>query len=147
MVKRSFLKDRRQYLLMNQKLDQVSEIFYPFDTSRQPLDYYRGIANSYLGRHSDALRNNLHGLTLAPFNPILMNNAAASYQELGKSKESIKMFETIKKIFLITLGAQFRLLEIYLSEGQTEQAEKLYNELRKKSPGNPSLERFKNHFQ
>lgn len=142
-----FLKDRRQYLLMNQKLDQVSEIFYPFDTSRQPLDYYRGIANSYLGRHSDALRNNLHGLTLAPFNPILMNNAAASYQELGKSKESIKMFETIKKNFPNYLGAQFRLLEIYLSEGQTEQAEKLYNELRKKSPGNPSLERFKNHFQ
>ena len=41
-----YLKERRQYPLMMQKLEEVSEIFYPLDASKQPVDYYRGIANS-----------------------------------------------------------------------------------------------------
>jgi len=141
-----FLKDRRQYMLMLQKLDDVSEIFYPLDASKQPVDYYRGIANSYLGRHSEALKNNLSGLELAPFNPILMQNAAASYKETGNFKSSIEKFERVKKFFPNYLGPQFKLLRLYLDMKQTEKAEMLYTELSVKSPGNPALNEFRNHF-
>ncbi|MBK9097274.1 MAG: O-antigen ligase C-terminal domain-containing protein [bacterium] len=141
-----YLKDRRQYQLMSQKLDEVSDVFYPFDAAKQPVDYYRGIANSYLSRHSEALQNNLAGLELAPFNPILMRNAAASYQETGDKKRAIEQFEKVKKYFPNYLGSQFKLLKLYLDAGQTEKAEKLYLELNEKSPGNPELNAFQNQF-
>lgn len=142
-----YLKDRRQYQLMSQKLDEVSVVFYPLDPSKQPVDYYRGIANSYLSRHSEALKNNLVGLELAPFNPILMRNAAASYQETGDLKSSIELFEKVRKYFPNYLGSQFKLLKLYVDGGQAEKAEILYKELNKKSPGNPALSEFKNHFE
>jgi hypothetical protein len=139
-----YLKDRRQYMIMIQKLDEVSEIFYPFDASKQPVDYYRGIANSYLGKHSEALKNNLSGLELAPFNPILMQNAAASYKETGNLKSSVEQFERVKRFFPNYLGPQFKLLKLYLEMKQAEKAENLYRELSAKSPGNPALNEFRN---
>lgn len=142
-----YLKDRRQYLLMSQKLDEVSDVLYPLDASKQPIEYYRGIANSYLSRHSEALKNNLTGLKLAPFNPILMRNVAASYQAKGDLKSSIVQFEKVKKFFPNYLSAQFKLLSLYLDTGQDEKAEMLYKELNEKSPGNPALNEFQNRIR
>lgn len=141
-----YLKDRRQYQLMSQKLGEVSSVFYPFDAAKQPVDYYRGIANSYLLNHSEALKNNLAGLELAPFNPILMRNSGASYQETGDKKRAIEQFEKARKYFPNYLGSQFKLLKLYVDAGQTEKAEKLYIELNEKSPGNPELNAFQNQF-
>lgn len=142
-----FLKDRRQYLLMSEKLDEVSNVFYPFDPSKQPVDYYRGIANSYLSRHSEALKNNLSGLELAPFNPILMRNTAASYQETGNVKSAIEFFEKARKLFPNYLVPQFKLLKIYIDTNRIEKAENLYKELKEKSPENPALDEFRNYFE
>ncbi len=74
-----YLKARGQYSMMYERLEKISEIFYPYDTSKQPVDYYRGIANSYLERYPEALKNNLSGQELAPYNPIIMRNIASSY--------------------------------------------------------------------
>ena len=142
-----YLKERRQYLLMLQKLEEVSEIFYPLDTSKQPVDYYRGIANSYLGRHSESLKNNLSAQELAPFNPIIMQNVAASYQSLGNLNIAIEQYEKVRKHFPNYINAQINLLILYSENGKTEKAKELINELFEKSPGNPRLLELKNKFQ
>jgi len=84
-----YLKQRAQFPLMYERLQRISEIFYPFDTSKQPINYYRGIANSYLGNYPAALENNLSGQQLAPYNPILMRNIASSYFGMKKYNEAI----------------------------------------------------------
>ena len=142
-----YLKERRQYLLMLQKLEEVSEIFYPLDTSKQPVDYYRGIANSYLGRHSETLKNNLSAQELAPFNPIIMQNVAASYQSLGNLNIAIEQYEKVRKHFPNYINAQINLLILYSETGKTEKAKELFNELFEKSPDNPRLLELKNKFQ
>ena len=138
-----YLKERRQYPLMLQKLEQVSEIFYPLDTSKQPVDYYRGIANSYLARHSDALKNNLTALELAPFNPIIMQNVAASYVALGDLKRAIGQYEKVRNQFPNYLNPQFNLLELYIETRQIEKAKLIYSELSDKSPDNARLLDYK----
>ena len=142
-----YLKERRQYLLMLQKLEEVSEIFYPLDTSKQPVDYYRGIANSYLRRYSETLKNNLSAQELAPFNPIIMQNVAASYYDLGDLNVAIEEYEKVRKYFPNYIKAQVNLLNLYSETGKTAKAKELFNELFEKSPDNPRLLELKNKFQ
>jgi len=142
-----YLKERSQYPLMLQKLEDVSEIIYPLDAAKQPVDYYKGIANSYLGRHSEALTNNLSAMELAPFNPIIMRNVAASYKGLGDLKSSIKYYEEVQKYFPNYLSAQANLIELYFESNQIEKAKKLFDELIEKSPNNPRLLELRNKFQ
>jgi O-antigen ligase len=142
-----FLKERRQYPIMLQKLENISEIFYPLDTSKQPVDYYQGIANSYLARHSDALKNNLTALELAPFNPIIMQNVAASYVALGDLNRAIGQYEKVRKNFPNYINPQINLLELYFESGETEKAKVLFYHLNKKSPDNSRLLEFKSKLQ
>jgi len=142
-----YLKERSQYPLMLQKLEDVSEIIYPLDAAKQPVDYYKGIANSYLGRHSEALTNNLSAMELAPFNPIIMRNVAASYKGLGDLKSSIKYYEEVQKYFPNYLSAQANQIELYFESNQIEKAKKLFDELIEKSPNNPRLLELRNKFQ
>jgi hypothetical protein len=142
-----FLKERRQYPLMLQKLEEVSEIFYPLDAAKQPVDYYRGIANSYMERHSEALRNNLSALELAPFNPIIMQNVAASYQAKRNLQSAIEQNEKVRKNFPNYINPQINLLELYFNSGETEKAKALFYELNKKSPDNARLLEFKSKLQ
>jgi O-antigen ligase len=142
-----YLKERRQYPLMLQKLEEVSEIFYPLDASKQPVDYYRGIANSYLGRYSEALKNNLSAQELAPFNPIIMQNVAASYKGMGNLQSAIEQYEKVRNIFPNYINPQINLLELYFESGDTEKAKARFYELNKKSPDNPRLLEFKSKLQ
>ena len=141
-----YLKERRQYSLMIEKLDEVSIMFYPLDTSKQPVDYYRGIANSYLGRYQDALNNTLSARQFAPFNPILWRNIAGAYQSMGKISNAIEQYEKLRYQFPNYLNAQFNLLDIYIETGQNEKAKILYSEIESKSPDNPRLKEYKNKF-
>ena len=142
-----YLKERRQYQFMLQKLEKVSEIFYPLDASKQPVDYYRGIANSYLGRHSEALKNNLSAQELAPFNPVIMQNVAASYQAIGNLQSAIGHYEKVRKHFPNYISPQLNLLELYFESRQTENAKELFSELIEKFPDNLRLLEFKTKFQ
>ena len=141
-----FLKERNQYAYMLQKLDGVSEILYPLDASKQPVDYYRAIADYYLGRQSDALNNNLSAQELAPFNPLIIRNIAGLYQVLGNKKESVKHYEQIRKYFPNYIDAQINLLYLYSELNQSEKEKVLLDELIKKSPDNPHLNEYKNRF-
>jgi O-antigen ligase len=141
-----FLKDRRQYPMMFERLEKISEIFYPFDTSKQPIDYYRGIANSYLRRHQEALKNNLSGQELAPFNPIIMQNIASSYYSLRNLDKSIEQFEKVKKYFPNYVKPQMNLLELYTETNQFEKERQLFKELISRFPDNARLLPYKNKF-
>lgn len=142
-----YLKERRQYPLMLQKLEDVSEIFYPLDAAKQPVDYYRGIANSYMGRQSEALMNNLSAKGLAPFNPIIMRNVAASYKESGDLKNAISHYEKVREHFPNYVNAQVNLVLLYVESNQIEKAKMLFDELIQKSPDNPRLLELRNKFQ
>ncbi len=141
-----FLKDRRQYSLMYERLEKISETFYKFDASKQPIDYYRGIANLYLGRYSEALKNNLAAQELAPFNPIIMRNIASSYYSMKNFNNAIQQSEKVKIYFPNYITPQINLLDLYSETGQTEKEKSLFFELIKKSPENPRLLPYKNKF-
>ena len=134
-----YFKQRAQYLMMYERLQKISEVFYPFDTSKQPIDYYRGIANSYLGRFSDALTNNLSGQELAPYNPILMRNVASSYYSVKNFDKAIDQLEKVKKFFPNYIAPQINLLQLYSETNQTEKATELLIDLKKKTPDNSQL--------
>ena len=138
-----YLKTRGQYSMMYERLDKISEIFYPYDTSKQPVDYYRGIANSYLERFPEALKNNLSGQELAPYNPTLMRNIASSYFSMKNFAKAIGQLEKVKINFPNYIAPQINLLELYLETGQKEKAKSLFLELEKKKPDNPQLTPYK----
>ena len=141
-----FLKDRRQYSYMLQKLENVSSILYPLDPSKQPVDYYRGIANYYLSNYKAALNNGMHASEIAPFNPIVLNNIAAAYEALGDLDSTIVSFERLKKFFPSYLKPQVNLLRLYFENGKKDKAELLFDELNAKYPNNPSLLELKNRY-
>ena len=141
-----YLKERGQYSMMYERLEKISEIFYPYDTSKQPVDYYRGIANSYLERYPDALKNNLSGQELAPYNPIIMRNIASSYYGMKNYKKAIDQLEKVKKYFPNYIAPQINLLELYSETGQMEKTQSLFLELEKKNPDNPLLTPYKKKF-
>jgi pentatricopeptide repeat protein len=141
-----FLKERRQYPMMSERLEKISEIFYPFDASKQPVDYYRAIANIYLGRYQEALKNNLSAQELAPYNPIIMRNIASSYYSLNDFNRAIEQYKTVKKYFPNYISPQINLIDIYSETGQIEKAKSLFDELVSKFPENPRLLNYKAKF-
>lgn len=141
-----FLKERAQYSYMLQKLEEVSSIFYPYDASKQPVDYYRGIANYYLRRQSDALENNLSAHQLAPYNPIVLRNLAGSYQLTGKTEKAEEVYHRIQKYFPNYIDAQINLMYVYSNTSQKEKEIELFEKLVKKDPDNPKLLEYKKNY-
>lgn len=137
-----FLKGRAKYLMMYERLEKISEILYPFDSSKQPIDYYRGIANSFLRNYPEALKNNLSGQELAPFNPTIMRNIASNYYLMKNYEKAIEQLEKIKKNFPNYKAPQFNLLELYTETGLNIKADSLYFELKKKAPDDPLLHQY-----
>ena len=139
-----YLKERSQYLMMYERLEKISEIFYPFDASKQPIDYYRGIANSFLRNYPEALKNNLSGQELAPYNPTIMRNIASNYYLMKNYEKAIEQLEKVKKNFPNYIAPQFNLLDLYSETGQSKKADSLYLELKKKAPDDPHLHQYEN---
>jgi O-antigen ligase len=142
-----FFKERRQYAFMLQRLDNVSGFLYPLDASKQPVDYYRGIANYYLRNNREALNNDLRAREIAPFNPIVLNNVAAIYEILGALDSTEVAFERIKLLFPNYFRPQFNLLTLYYETGKYDKAKLLFDELISKYPSNSSLLELKNRYQ
>jgi len=142
-----FFKERKEYSLMLNKLDLVSDIFYPFDGSKQPVDYYRGIANYYLRNYKENLNIVLHAGELAPYNPIILNNIGAAYEAMNDFERAIKNLEKVKIYFPNYIKPQFNLLRLYHSTGKKDKANLLLEELITKFPDNSSLLKFKNRVQ
>ena len=137
-------KENKIYFQMLQKLEDVSQVFYPFDPSKQPVDYYRGLANYRLHRLNEALNKNLSAKELAPFNPIVLRNVIGVHQASGDIEKAEQMYEQYKNMFPNCIDPQINLLIIYTKRGEKEKAEKLFSELEKKAPDNPRFLEFKN---
>ena len=142
-----FLKGRRQYAYMEQKLENISDLLYPLDASKQPIDYYRGIANYYLRNFKEALNRTLSARNIAPFNPIVLNNVAASYENLGNTDSTKAILERMKYLFPNYIKPQSNLITLYYEAGDTSKAKLLFNELINKNPDNTYLLELKNRFQ
>jgi O-antigen ligase len=142
-----YLMRRAVYPMMYERLEKISEIFYPFDTSKQPIDYYRGIANSHLGNYSEALKNNLSGQELAPYNPTIMRNIANNYSSMKKFDKAVEQLERVKKNFPDFIAPQINLLELYSYTGQIKKADNLYLELKKKAPNEPLLLQYESKYK
>lgn len=142
-----FLKEKRQYAFMLQKLDNVSRILYPLDASKQPVDYYRGIANYYLRNFKAALNNTLSARNIAPFNPIVLNNIAASYENLGEKDSTIFILERMRSVFPNYIKPQLNLLELYYEAHKNDKANLLFDELILKAPNNTFLLELKKRYQ
>ncbi len=136
-------KEHRLYFQMLQKLENVSQIFYPFDPTKQPVDYYRGLANYRLHRLPQALEKNLNAKELAPYSPTVMRNLIGAYQAIGDIDKAEQMYEQYKNMFPNCIDPQINLLIIYTRRGEKEKAEKLLSELEKKAPDNPRLNTYK----
>ena len=132
-------KDARRYILMRQKLDDVSTIFYPFDPAKQPVDYYRAIANYRLKNFTEALKLDIKARDLAPYNAPIMRNIAGTYQTIGNFEKSEKLYEEFKDIFPNYIDPQINLIGVYFQQGETNKAKNLLEELLKKAPQNSRL--------
>ena len=137
-------KENKIYFQMLQKLEDVSQVFYPFDPSKQPVDYYRGLANYRLHRLNEALNKNLSAKELAPFNPIVLRNVIGVHQASGDIEKAEQMYEQYENMFPNCIDPQINLLIIYTKRGEKEKAVKLFSELEKKAPDNPRFLEFKN---
>lgn len=134
------------YPQMIVQLDKVSDIFLPCDASKQPVDYYRGVAYSYMRNYQEALKCNLRALELAPYSPLILNNVATAYHSLGKTNEAIERFEKMKELFPGYSDPQIKLLYLYVAEKQEEKGKALLAELLEKFPDNPGLKELKARF-
>ncbi len=141
-----FLKNTGQYTFMLQKLEEISEILYPLDASKQPVDYYRSIASFHLGNYPEALKYILKANELAPFNPIVMRNVAGLYEANRKIQDSINKYEQVRNYFPNYIDAQINLLSLYSETKQVGKAKELFDELIKKSPDNPRLVEYKTKY-
>ena len=135
--------NRKSFAKMNEKLDDVSRLFYPYNPPKQPVDYYRGVVNSFTKNYTKALKYYLQAEELAPFSPVILNGIATVYRNMGNTAEAISRFEKLKVLFPEYSDPQIKLLYLYVAEKQEAKGKKLLTELISKFPDNPNLLKIK----
>ena len=145
-VKAIEYKNGRDYNSLVKELESVNSVLYPFDASKQPIEYYRAIGFNRLGKLEEALVHSIKSEKIAPNNPLVLHNTAAIYQSSKKYDNAIIYYEQMHKIFPNYLSAQINLLDIYSETEQFEKGKKLFNELIKKDSLNPRIISFKSKY-
>jgi O-antigen ligase len=135
-------ESRKDFKAMKSSLEKVNRTLYQLDATKQPVDYYRGIANYSLNNFDESLQNNLDALLLSPYNPLAMHNSASLFQFTGKKWQSIEAFENLKRFFPDYIDPQINLLMLYTETRQVNKAKRLFQELSEKDPENPRLKDF-----
>jgi O-antigen ligase len=138
-IKAVYFKKIKSYGEMNEKLNKVSSILYPYNPPKQPIDYYRGIVSSNMKNYPEALKYSLHAEELAPFSPVILYSVAAAYQSMGNTKEAIDRLKSLKEIFPDYSDPQMKLLYLYAEEKDTDKGRKLLTELLVKFPDHAIL--------
>lgn len=139
-------KNQKAYTLMLDKLDEVSALLYPYDPSKQPIDYYRGIARYYLGSYSENLSSILRANKLAPFNPLILNNVGAAYDVIGDKEKALKEYENLRLLFPNYIKPQISLLRVYAELDDADKGKILLDELKMRAPENPYLIQVENQY-
>jgi tetratricopeptide (TPR) repeat protein len=145
-VKAIEYKNGRDYNHLVKELENVNSVLYPFDPSKQPIEYYRATGLYRLGKLNEALIHSIKSEKIAPNNPLVLHNTAAIYQSLKNYENAVIYYEHLHKIFPNYLGPQINLLTIYSETEQFEKGKELYDQLIKKDSLNPRLAPFKTKY-
>lgn len=139
-------KNGGDYNNMLKELENVNSVLYPFDPSKQPIEFYRATALYRLGKLDDALIHSIKSEKVAPNNPLVLHNTAAIYQTAKKYDKAIIYYERIQKVFPNYIDPQINLLLIYSETASFEKGKQLFEELIKKDSLNPRLAAFQSKY-
>lgn len=131
---------------MVREIKNVNNVLYPYDVSRQPVEYYTSMGYYRLGKLDEALVHSLDAERLSPHNPLVLHNTAAIYQSSKKYDKAISYYGRMQKLFPNYLDPQINLLIIYSETDQIEEGKNLFNTLIKKDSLNPRLSPFKSKY-
>jgi tetratricopeptide (TPR) repeat protein len=131
---------------MFKELDKINPVLYPFDPSKQPVEFYKATALYRLGKLDDALIHSINSEKIAPNNPLVLHNTAAIYQSSKKYNKAIVYYEQLRKLFPNYIDPQINLLLIYTETGEIEKGKELFDELKIKDPQNSRLISFKSRY-
>lgn len=128
------------------EIENVNKVLYPYDPTKQPVDYYTSMG-FYRQRKLDlALTYSLKAERLSPNNPLVLHNTAGIYQSLRNYDKATNHYKKMQKLFPNYIDPQINLLIIYSETDQKEAGKNLFNALIKKDSLNPRLIPFKSKY-
>jgi O-antigen ligase len=139
-------KNGGNYADMVNQLKNVNNILYPYDVTRQPVEYYTSIGYYRLRKLDEALIHSLNAEKLSSYNPLVLHNTAGIYQSSKKYDKAVIRYKKMQKLFPNYIDPQINLLIIYSETDQIESGKNLFNELIKKDSLNPRLTPFKSKY-
>jgi tetratricopeptide (TPR) repeat protein len=123
------LKAQGKYTEMLQRLDKVSDFYYPVDMNKMPVDYYRGAAYFELKQYDKALEKFVSARKYLEYYPTLMNNEASALYMTGNYKEAEERYLEVKRLFPNYVEPQINLLSMYANQKRYTETKTLIAEL------------------
>jgi tetratricopeptide (TPR) repeat protein len=123
------LKAQGKYTEMLQKLDKVSDSFYPVDMNKMPVDYYRGAAYFELKQYDKALEKFVNSRKRMEYYPTVMNNEASALYMTSNYKEAEIKYLEVKRLFPNYIEPQINLLSLYANQKRYTETKTLIAEL------------------
>ncbi len=139
-------KNGNDYINMINELKNINTVLYPFDPSKQPIEFYRAVGFYHLNKLDEALVHSIKSEKIAQFNPLVLHNTAGIYQSLKKFENAVSYYEKMREFFPNYIDPQINLLIIYSETAQLQKGKQLYDELMKKDSHNPRLTQFKSKY-
>ena len=134
------------YENMVKELATVSNVLYPYDVSKQPVEYYTSMGYYRLRKYDEALFHALNSEKLSPYNPLVLHNTTGIYQSSKKYDKATSYYRRMQKIFPNYIDPQINLLIIYSETLPFEKSKELFDELIRKDSLNPRLSPFKSKY-
>lgn len=128
------------------EIENVNKVLYPYDPTKQPVDYYTSMGYYRQRKLDMALTSSLKAEILSPNNPLVLHNTAGIYQSLKKYDKATNHYKKMQQLFPNYIDPQINLLIIYSETDQIEAGKNLYNKLIKKDSLNPRLIPFKSKY-
>jgi O-antigen ligase len=139
-------KNGGDYSNMVLEIENVNKVLYPYDPTKQPVEYYTSIGYYRLRKLDDALTHSLDAERLSPYNPLILHNTAGIYQSSKKYDKATSYYVRMQKLFPSYLDPQINLLIIYSEIEPIEKGKQLFKELVKKDSLNPRLIPLKSKY-
>lgn len=139
-------KNGGDYKNMVKELKYVNRVLYPYDVTKQPVEYYTSIGYYRLRKLDEALTYSLNAERLSSYNPLVLHNTTGIYQSLKKYDKAVIRYKKMQILFPNYLDPQINLLIIYSETDQIEEGKNLFNTLMKKDSLNPRLTPFKSKY-
>jgi len=139
-------KNGGDYSNMVRELENVNKVLYPYDPTKQPVEYYTSMGNYRQKKLDLALTHSLKAEKLSPNNALVLHNTAGIYQSSKKYDKAVNHYKMMQKMFPNYIDPQINLLIIYSETDQKEAGKNLFNALIKKDSLNPRLAPFKSKY-